>query len=80
MNKAEFKRVFALAKSDADLSDVDDSPLHGCALPEFQPVATTVEMVAKLVRWQGQDLFGGWDMEAVNEVHEIGRRRFLIIN
>ena len=80
MTKDEFTRVFALADSDTDLSEVDDTPLHGCGLPGFQTVSATVEMVAKLVRWQGQYMLGGWDMDAVNEVRQLGRRRFEIIN
>ena len=81
MNKAEFKKAFALAESDVELiNEVDLSPFDGFGLPDFQPVAVTTAQVAGLLRWQGQFIFGGWDMEAVNEVRNCGRRRFEVID
>jgi len=82
MTKQEFKRAFALAQSDVDLIEhVDLAVFDGCGLPDFQPVAVTTAQVAGLIRWQGQYIFGGgFDMEAVNEVRQIGRRKFEIID
>lgn len=79
MNKMEFKAAFEIANSDKDLSGVDDSPLFGCGLKGFQPVHTTLEAVAKLVRYQALYLNGNWDMAEVDNMACIARRNFIII-
>ncbi len=79
MTKAEFKEAFKIANSDKDLTGVDDSTLFGCALPNFGTVYTTLDAVAKLIRWQGRLLNGNWDMEEVDSVAKIAQRKFYII-
>jgi hypothetical protein len=79
MNKAEFKQAFAVAKSDVNLSEVDNTLLYGCGLPGFEPVYCTTRQVAKLLRWQAQNLNGSWDMGEVNNIAKIAQRKFLII-
>ena len=81
MTKSEFQRAWALAQSDEELiNKVDLGPFDGFGLPEFKPVVVTTAQVAALLRWQGQYIFGGWDMEAVNQVRQLGRRRFEVID
>jgi hypothetical protein len=80
MNHPEFKAAVALAKSDVDLSNQEQDHFYGFGLPDFEPVVTTIPQVARLIRWQAQYMNGEWDMEALNEVRECGRRRFLIVD
>ena len=81
MTLAQFQKAFAIAKDTSiDLSNVDDSILFGCGLPRFKPVHTTLEAVAKLIRWQAMQFNGQWNAEALNEVAELGRKNFLILN
>jgi len=81
MTLAQFQKAFAIANdASIDLSNVDDSILFGCGLPRFKPVHTTLEAVAKLIRWQAMQFNGQWNAEALNEVAELGRKNFLILN
>lgn len=78
MTKDELSRAVELAKTKAELPQ-DLSIFDGFGLPDFQPVHTTIDAVAALIRWQCQCLYGGFDLEALNEVAYCGRRKFLII-
>lgn len=69
----------AIAKSDTDLTNVDDSNLFGCGLPDFKPVHTTLEAVAKLLRYQCAQFDGGWDATEFDNMCYIARRKFLIM-
>lgn len=79
MTKKQAEAAFKIANSNADLSQVDDSTLFGCGLSEFKPTYTTLEAVAKMMRWQAQKFNGNWDMEALHELTVIGRKKFLIL-
>lgn len=79
MNLAQFQAAFQIAKSDKDLSGVDDSNLFGFGLPDFRPVHTTIEAVAKTIRWQAKTLAGTWDAEALDEVVTLGRKKFIVL-
>lgn len=71
MTKTEFKKVWNRANKDVDtLYTIDDSILHGCALPDFTPVSVSVEVAAIFLRRHAMQLNGEWDMLAVNEVKE----------
>jgi hypothetical protein len=81
MTLVQFQKAFAIANDvSIDLSNVDDSILFGCGLPRFKPVHTTLEAVAKMIRWQAMQFNGQWNAEALNEVAEVGRKNFLILN
>jgi len=80
MTLAQFQSAFAIAKDfDRDLSNVDNSTLYGYGLADFKPVHTTLEAVAKTIRWQALQFNGEWNAEALNEVAELGRRNFLVL-
>ena len=79
MTTQEFKAAFKLANSGQDLSEVDMGHLFGFGLKGFKPTATTIDAVARMLRWQGMQFNGQWDMEAVNEVREVGRYKFIIV-
>lgn len=80
MNKQEFKQAFKLAQSAADLSKVSTDHLFGCGLRDFQPTVTTLDAVAALLRWQGLMFNGQWDMEAVNDIEYISRKKFNLVD
>lgn len=80
MTKPEFAKAFELAKSNKELSDNGAELMMGCGLPDFKPVHVTLEMVAKLIRWQAQYIFGdGWDMEEVDSLAHIAKKNFIVI-
>jgi hypothetical protein len=80
MTKAEFNRAFELANDrTVDLSDVDDTHLYGCALPEFQRVTTEIGPVAKMIRWHCLMMNGQWDHETLNEMRAIARYKFELV-
>ena len=79
ITKAEFSHAVAIAKSDADLTDYDDSNLDGCGLPDFGCQATPICAVAKLLRWQAHQFNGLWNVEEINNIRNISRRKFEII-
>lgn len=78
MTKQQFDRAYQLARSNADLTCVDQSHLYGFALPDFKPTFTTIEAVAALMRWQAYVWNGTWDSYALNEIRQYGRRLFLL--
>ena len=68
MTMQEIKQATKIALNPAiDLSNVDDSILYGFGLPEFRPVYTTLQTVAKCMRWQSCMFNGGWDDKEYNE-------------
>lgn len=79
MTTQEFKAAFKLANSGQDLSNIEMDHLFGFGLRDFRPVTTTIGAVARVLRWQGMQFNGQWDMTAVNEVREVGRYKFIIV-
>lgn len=79
MTNNEFNRAFALADSDVELSDDAAHLFDGFGLSDFTPVHVTLSQVAELIRWQARNLDGSWDNDALQEVANLGRRRFNII-
>jgi len=80
MTLNQFQEAFKIAKDfDRDLSNVDDSILYGCGLSSFKPVYTTLEAVAKLIRWQALQFNGQWDAQELDEVARLGRKNFLVL-
>lgn len=78
MTKDQFSAALTIAKSQVDLSNVDDSILDGCGLPDFKPVTVTLEACAKCVRWHAVCLNGQIDSEALNDMRHWSRKRWLI--
>lgn len=78
MNSNEFKAAFAIAASSKDLTDVSIDHLFGYGRKCFQPTATTLDAVAAVMRWQALFLNGQWDQAELNEIREIGRKKFII--
>jgi hypothetical protein len=80
MTLEQFQAAFSIAKDlDRDLTGVDDSTLYGYGLPGFKPVYTTLEAVAKIMRWQALQFNGQWNALELNDVGNIGREKFLIL-
>jgi hypothetical protein len=80
MNTAQFNKAFAMAgDTSIDLSHVDRTILSGCFLPEFQPTCCTIEQVARELRDFRWINGKGWDMNEVNNMRQVGRRKFTIV-
>lgn len=80
MTTKQFAQAVKLVESNSDLSKYDDSNLYGCGLPDFKPVHTTIEAVAKLVQYQARTFAGTWDAEELDSMARIAKRNFLIVN
>jgi hypothetical protein len=84
MTLDQFKRAFAMASDDSfeydGLAFMRDTPFLGFALKDFNPVAVTVRDVAKLIKYQCWFMNGDLDHEALNEIREHGRRKFIILD
>lgn len=78
MTKTQFDAAVAIARSKVDLTNVDDSILDGCGLPGFVPVTITLEVAAKCIRWHAVCLNGQMDSEALTEMRNISRKRWLV--
>ncbi len=80
MTKDELSEAMKVAKDKTvDLSAVDLMPFDGCGLRGFQPIATTIRAVARLIRWQCFMLNGEIDVEELSEIARIGRTKFQIV-
>lgn len=78
MTKDQFSAALAIAKSKVDLSNVDDTILDGCGLPDFKPVTVSLEACAKCIRWHAFCLNGQIDSEALNDMRNWSRKRWLV--
>jgi len=80
MNLSDFKRAFAVAKSNKDLSNVFIDHLFGFGLKSFEQTSTTLDAVASVMRWQAKLMNGSWDESELNVIREVGRKKFVIID
>jgi hypothetical protein len=78
VTKRQFDAAVALATSEVDLSHADDTALHGCGLPGFKPATCTLAAAARFIRWHCVNLNGSVDGEALNEMRELSRKRWLV--
>lgn len=51
---------------------------HGCGLPDFHPIATTIDEVAQIVRYQCLTLGGSFDADETQNMQHIARRAFVV--
>ncbi len=83
MTKQQFSEAVKIATSARSLESVDDSVLYGCGLPDFRsPVYTTVDAVAKLIRWQCCGIFSNTtivDSVELDNMAHIARKKFQIV-
>jgi hypothetical protein len=84
MTLDQFKRAFAMASDDSfdydGLAFMRDTPFLGFGLKDFNPISVTVRDVAKLIRYQCWFMNGDLDHEALNEIREHGRRKFIVLD
>lgn len=79
MTKEELKQAVTIAKSSIVLNR-DISIFNGFALRDFKPLVVTIDDIAALVRWQAVCILTGeLDTEALNEIAQYGRNRFLVV-
>lgn len=78
MNKRELAAAMDIARSNKELN-VDDSILDGLYLNAFQPVTTTLEVIAKSLRWHCFCLNGNVDENELNNMANALRRKVQIV-
>ena len=71
----DFRRCTELARTQADLSGFDDTPLYGCGLADFKHVTVTLESAARFIRWQIVQFNGGVDADELASLAIIFRRK-----
>lgn len=80
MTRQEFQRCFEVAQAnDFNRDAVDADVLMGYGLPDFEPVAVTVETVADCMRWQALQFDGNWDQAELSEMQRLFRRRVTLL-
>ncbi len=77
MTIEQFNSAMKLAASKEDINESIVN-FYGFGLTEFKPVYVTIRQVAALIRYQAQYMLGGWDQEAIREIKEHGRKKFII--
>ena len=81
MTTPEFKRAFAIATSEADLSNEDIGVFDGFGLRAFKPVVVSLRQLAKLIRWQALSMGDSRviaDNDNLNEIKVFGKAKFII--
>jgi hypothetical protein len=81
MTKQEFSQAFQIAKSNEKI-DPGQEPIDlfdGFGFKDFAPVYVTLKQVARLIRWQAICMDGSIDSENLQEIANIGRKKFFII-
>ena len=81
MKKVQMAEAVGIAKSDEELSGAHSglAIFDGFGLPGFGTVFVTTKQVAILIRYQAHYFNGGWDEDAIREIWEFGRKRFMIV-
>jgi hypothetical protein len=77
MNKQEFSKALKMAK-EHNYGIANISLFDGFGLPNFKPVACTLNDMAGLIAWQCFCLDGSLDNEALNEIWNC-KKRFIIV-
>jgi len=84
MTLKEFRTAFALAK-DTNIDLSINNAFDGYGLRDFQPITTTIESVAALIRWQAmyighpKDSGPTFDEQELDSIRQIGRHKFIIV-
>jgi hypothetical protein len=79
MTNAQLTNAIEIAKGNADLSAIDTEILFGYGLRNFAPVAATLETVAAVIRWECVMLNGEFDSIALDNLHQIFRRKVTVV-
>ncbi len=79
MTKPELSKAMELAQSDEEIGLLDTDIFHGFGLPDFKQVFCTTLQLAQLIRWQCFQMNGGIDSEALQEIANMGRKRFMVV-
>jgi hypothetical protein len=79
MKASDLDTALAIARSDTPLNVADLAVFDGYGLPDFRPIACTVEALAMLVRWECFCLDGSVDAEALEQIARLGRHRFTVL-
>lgn len=80
MTTSQFREAKELAFSESSLTD-DDSILFGCGIAGFKPVVTTIQVVARFIRYQCQQFNGECDYQELNNLFVLfcKKRKVMIV-
>ena len=75
---SDFNKALIIAQSDVSINEHKHSlePLYGCGLSEFKAVVTTIETVARHIRWQAARMDGTWDINEIETIKWIAKKKF----
>ena len=78
MTLNEIKAAMKIAKSTEDLSQVDTTPLDGCATANFKPALVSLRCAARFLRWQVIMLNGEVDERELSDLSWVLKNRIKI--
>lgn len=81
MNRNEFKKAVSMIK-DKDIINMSLESIdcfYGCACEDFTTTNCTIKQVAKLIRYQCLYMNGDLDMNELNNIEYISKKKFKII-
>ena len=78
MTTQQFKQAANMA-IEGNYADVDDSVLHGCGLAGFIRATITMDVAAKFIAWHCVQLNGQFDCEALTEMRNISRKKWVVV-
>lgn len=80
MTRKELKEAVKIAVSDVSLSEVDDDHLFGYELPSFKKTVSTIQAIAKMIRWQCVYLNGKICENSLNELFSIFKNKVTVVH
>lgn len=78
MTKKQIAECAALAQS-GNCPSVDDSPLHGIALPDYREGYANKGQIARFLRYQCLQFNGGWDNAEFENLAYLLKRKVMMI-
>jgi hypothetical protein len=79
MTKNELGQAMDMVRKHESTGFEDIGIFDGFGLSDFKPVTVTVSMVAQLVRWQALRFDGSIDADALQEIANCGRHKFIVV-
>ena len=79
MTSKQINQSLQISRTGRDLSNVDDSVLHGCGLPDFKRTNCTLEMAAKMIHHAAMQFNGEFDSIELNAICNVAKKKFQIV-
>lgn len=79
MTKNELAQAMDMVRKHESSGFDDIGIFDGFGLSDFKPVTVTTAMVAQLIRWQALRFDGSIDVDALQEIANCGRHKFIVV-